>query len=452
MRTRKTMALLAVTALAVAGLSACGNDDGGSATPPAAETGGEEAPATEVPAEEEPAEPGEVITLTWGGWDLDRVPEFRALADAFNASQDRIVVENVDYPNAEWLTVMTADLAAGTAPDIITLRGLPEFATWSAGGMLRDLTHIANSLDPSTQSLDAFVTDGQVQGLPFRQDHWVVYYNADLFAAAGVDTPSGEWTWDEYVETARALQAGGLPDGVFPAYQHGWGDSTVGGWAVVQTPGADLFSGDFSFLAPYYERALILDNEGLQPSFGTVTTGSLHHLAEFGQQRVAMVPMGTWFMSQLVNPENEVDDFNWSVVAAPQFDDSTLGRPISQAAVTGVAINARLDEDKVAAAEEFITFVVDEGGAAAVAGLGLVPPFTNDAIMDVMFGVSGMPADDVARAAITNVDGRIAFPNNPLTAIVVTILQETHSVIMTESVSIEDGIAQADARFASEAG
>ncbi|MDR2722740.1 MAG: extracellular solute-binding protein, partial [Cellulomonadaceae bacterium] len=252
------------------------------------------------------------ITLTWGGWDLDRVPEFNALASAFNDSQDGITVQTVDYPNSEWLTAMTADLAAGSAPDIVTLRGLPEFATWSAGGQLRDLSHIASELDPSTQSRDIFDHDGQIQGLPWRQDHWVVYYNQDLFTAAGVDFPDGSWTWDEYVETAQALKDG-LPDGVFPAYQHGWGDSTVAGFAIVQTPGVDLFAGNFDFLAPYYERALTLDDEGLQPSFGTVTTGSLHHLGEFGQQRVAMVPMGSWFMSQLVDDGNEVDDFAWGV-------------------------------------------------------------------------------------------------------------------------------------------
>ena len=446
---RKAAAIVGLSLAAALTLTACGNGNGA-------------ADPTPTPDATEPAPPAEnggdengglgEVTLTWGGWDLDRVPEFRAMAAAFMAANPGVTIDLIDYPNAEWLTVMTSDLAAGTAPDIVTLRGLPEFATWAGGGMLMDVTHLSDALDPSTQSRDIFNIDGVVGGLPFRQDHWVVYFNMDLFEAAGVDFPDGSWTWDDYVATARALKEGGLPDGTFPAYQHGWGDSTVAGFAVVQTPGADLFGGDFGFLAPYYERALTLDNEGLQPTFGTVTTGSLHHLAEFGQQRVAMVPMGTWFMSQLVNPDNDVQDFRWGVVSAPQFDSSTFGRPVTQSAVTGAAINAAIDPALIPAAEAFLTFLADEGGATALAGLGLVPPFTGGAVMDTMFGVAGMPTDDVSRSAITNVDARIAFPNTPDTPIVVQILQDTHSLIMTGSESIANAIAEANARFASEVG
>jgi multiple sugar transport system substrate-binding protein len=429
---RKLTAAVATAAVSILALTACGGGNGGSAS--GADGGAE----------------GDV-TLTWGGWDLDRVPEFRAMATAFNDAHPGITVTTVDYPNAEWLTAMTADLAAGSAPDIITLRGLPEFATWSAGGQLRDLSHIAADLDPSTQSRDVFEHDGEIQGLPWRQDHWVMYFNKDLFTAAGVEFPDGNWTWDDYVETARALQAGGLPEGTFPAYQHVWGDSTVAGFATVQTPGADLFAGDLDYLAPYFERALTLDSERLQPSFGTVQTGSLHHLGEFGQQRVAMVPMGSWFMSQLADPQNDVQDFEWGVVAVPQYASSTVDKPVSQSAVTGAAINAAIDESKVEAAEAFVRFLADEGGASALAGLGLVPPFTNDAVMDVMFSVGGMPTDENSRRALSNVDGRVAFPNDPKTPIVVQILEDTHSAIMSGSVPISDAITQANQRFANEA-
>ncbi|MDR2723257.1 MAG: sugar ABC transporter substrate-binding protein, partial [Cellulomonadaceae bacterium] len=138
-------------------------------------------------------------------------------------------------------------------------------------------------------------------------------------------------------------------------------------------------------------------------------------------------------------------------VAAPQFDDTTFDHPVSQSAVTGAAINAGIDDSKVEAAETFIRFLAGEEGAKAIAGLGLVPPFTNDAVMDVMFSVAGMPTDDVSRQAISNVDGRIAFPVNPNTPIVVQILEDLHSAVMTHSVSIQDAIAQANSRFTSEA-
>lgn len=47
--------------------------------------------------------------------------------------------------------------------------------------------------------------NGEYYGIPFKQEMWCVYYNKDIFDAAGVPYPSGSWTWDEYVATAKKL-------------------------------------------------------------------------------------------------------------------------------------------------------------------------------------------------------------------------------------------------------
>ena len=43
--------------------------------------------------------------------------------------------------------------------------------------------------------------------IPQNLSSLVVYYNKELFDAAGVAYPSDDWTWDDFVETAKALTA-----------------------------------------------------------------------------------------------------------------------------------------------------------------------------------------------------------------------------------------------------
>ena len=53
--------------------------------------------------------------------------------------------------------------------------------------------------------LDALRWQGHVYGLPTELDPWVMFYNQDLFDAADVPYPSGDWHWNDFLETARAL-------------------------------------------------------------------------------------------------------------------------------------------------------------------------------------------------------------------------------------------------------
>ncbi|UOM35736.1 ABC transporter substrate-binding protein [Acuticoccus sp. I52.16.1] len=47
--------------------------------------------------------------------------------------------------------------------------------------------------------------DGQTWGVPFQRSTIVMYYNKDLYEAAGLDPDSPPTTWDELVEDAKAL-------------------------------------------------------------------------------------------------------------------------------------------------------------------------------------------------------------------------------------------------------
>jgi multiple sugar transport system substrate-binding protein len=403
---------------------------------------------------EEEAEATGPVTLTLAGWSLSTTPEFQTLADAFHAENPDVTVELKEYDATNYDTQMTTDLAAGAAPDVYVLKNLKNFYTYQSGQQLLDVSDVASELDPATGGLDSYEVDGASYAVPYRQDSWVLYYNKELFKQAGVAEPDGSWTWDDYAQAARDLTAG--LDGAKGTYQHAW-QSVVQGFALAQTEGADLNSGDYGYLAPYYERAVDLQDSGAQVDFGTVTTNSLTYQAEFGTQKAAMLPMGSWYVATLIAQQasGEAEEFEWGMAPIPQADASTTGTsatPVTFGDPTGLGINPAIDEEKVAAAKDFIAFAAGEGGAEALAGIGITPALLSDTVVEAYFGLDGVPSDDLSRFAFSTHDTRPENPVAPSTATVQNILGETHTAIMSESASIDDALADAASRASSEAG
>ncbi|WP_166844458.1 ABC transporter substrate-binding protein [Isoptericola sp. BMS4] len=405
--------------------------------------------------DEAPAEADGPVTLSLAGWSLDTTPEFQTLADAFHEENPDVTVELQEYSADDYDTQMTADLAAGSAPDLYVQKNLKNFFTYSSGGQLMDVSDVAGDLDPATGGVDAYEVDGATYAVPYRQDSWVLYYNKDLFEKAGVDAPDGSWTWDDYAEAAEELTAG-LGGDAEGTYQHSW-QSTLQGFALAQTEGADLTSGDFGYLEPYYDRALALQDAGAQVDFGTMTTNSLTYQAQFGTQKAAMMPMGSWYVATLVAQQDsgDADDFAWGMAPIPQADASTTGTdatPVTFGDPTGLGINPAIDESKVAAAKEFLAFAAGEGGAEALAEIGITPALLSDGVVDAYFALDGVPTDDLSRFAFATHDTRPENPVDPATAPLQNILGDAHTAIMSESASVADALAEAEDRAASEIG
>lgn len=296
---------LSVAALAVTTLTACGGDDAD------AGAGGGGAEAADGP-----------VTLSLAGWSLATTPEFQVLADAFHAENPDVTVELAEYDATNYDTQMIADLAAGSAPDLYVLKNLLNFHTYQDGGQLLDVSDAAASLDESTSGLGAYEVDGATYAVPYRQDSWYVYYNRDLFDAAGVEAPGECWTWDEYADTATALTTALAASGsdAKGAYQHVW-QSTVQGFANAQSEDVDILDGDYDHLAPYYERSLELQATGAQVDYGSATTNSLTYQSQFGTQKAAMLPMGSWYVATLIAQQEsgDADTFAWGLAPAPQL-------------------------------------------------------------------------------------------------------------------------------------
>ncbi|GAA3939358.1 ABC transporter substrate-binding protein [Microbacterium soli] len=396
---------------------------------------------------DEPVDPSGDVSLSLSGWSLDTTPEFQALADAFHEQNPDITITLKEYDPTEYNTLVTADLAAGSGPDIITQKEVKFVTTFQEGGQLLDVSDV--TLPDGIGGVDSYTVDGSVYAVPYRQDSWVLYYNKAMFDAAGVDYPDGSWTWEDFDAAAEQL-ADGTARG---AYLHRW-QSVVQGFANAQSDVSPL-DGDYAHLKPYYERVLALQDDGATVDFNTSNANQLTYQGEFGTQKAAMLPMGTWYTATLIAQQasGEADDFEWGIAPAPQRDSSTTGTdstPVTFGDPTGFGINAAVSDEKAAAAKKFLEFAAGEDAADVLAAIGITPAYTSDAVTETYFAVEGAPTDDLSKFAWSTHTVRAENPTSSRTAAIQGILGDMHTAILSGSTPVDEAIQEAEDRVANE--
>ena len=111
--------------------------------------------------------------------------------------------------DAYWDKLQTG-LAGGAAPDVFAMDG-PLGPDYQSRDVLLDLTPFIEAENYDLGQLDDnavkdFTTkDGVVFGLPRDLNVVALYYNKDMFDAAGIAYPDDTWTWDKLVEVGKQL-------------------------------------------------------------------------------------------------------------------------------------------------------------------------------------------------------------------------------------------------------
>ena len=210
-------------------------------------------------------------------------------------------------------------LAAGTAPDVIQ----SIFPTTDTAPEVLDLTEYAWAAE--TPMADTYATDGKINVVGVgTQAQSVMYYNKDLFAAAGItETPK---TWDEFDDALAALSESGVERPIAFASDWATGVQAQQIWHPQQnitTPGwqAEVASGDSTLgdqFLPLFERIQEWIDAGYTTS-EDVATDSGTQEANFIAGTTAVYPMGSWFTTTLAAtpPDFEVGVFS------PPVEDAT---------------------------------------------------------------------------------------------------------------------------------
>ena len=211
----RALAAMAATALLV---GACA---GGAATPPDA------SPSPTPAVTMAPTSPPEPVKLTYFTFSAapDHLEDLDAIVQAFQQKHPNISIEVQTAAYADYFTKLQTRVAGGSAPDAFELN-YENFVAYASAGSLLDLTPLAAAdadFKPEVyypRAYEVFQADGRQYGLPAQFSVVLLFYNKDLFDAAGVAYPDASWTWSDQQAAAEKLtdKAGGVW-GVFQPIQ-----------------------------------------------------------------------------------------------------------------------------------------------------------------------------------------------------------------------------------------
>ncbi|MFJ2115781.1 MULTISPECIES: extracellular solute-binding protein [unclassified Streptomyces] len=377
-------------------------------------------------------------------WNYDTTPEFKALIDGFEAENPKVDVQPVDILADNYADKVTTMLAGGDSTDVLTMKNVTDYARYATRGQLKALDKDVKALDKASYSgLEPFDLDGHYYAMPYRHDFWVLFYNKALVEPTGADL--SHLSWDEYATLAKKITKGDGTSKVYGTYLETW-RSVVQATAAAQT-GGDLLGGDYGFFKNQYELALNLQKSGAMMPFATAKSQHVTYKTIFEGGKVGMVPMGSWLAAALLaDKAGGKTDVDWGIAPMPQL--KTDGKTTTFGSPTAFAVNKKAKNS--AEAEKFVKWASGPKGAAAIAGIGVVPAYTSDAIMKSYFGVKGMPSDALAAKAMKPDAVKLEMPVSDRTADIHQILDEEHELVMTGEKSVDQGIEEMNKRVKNE--
>src|SRR4249920_1932316 len=153
---------------------------------------------------------GKTVNIAvWQGYTDTEGKAFADLVSEFNRTHPGIRVKTLETNNDFMLQKVLTAVRGGTPPDIAYLYGswAPSVAKIPS---VVDLTATARSPEvnwndfwPAEQQVAT--VNGKIIGIPALVDNLAIVYNKSLFNKLGLATPSPEWTWDDFRNTAKAL-------------------------------------------------------------------------------------------------------------------------------------------------------------------------------------------------------------------------------------------------------
>ena len=437
---KKCLVSIATAAAMAVSLTACGGGGGSETT--AAAGGDAPAPAGTTAAESVEAAEGQTV-LKWSIWDKDLTAYYQPLVEEFEKQNPDLKIEMVDLGSSDYQTVLGTQLTgSGSDFDIVTIKDVPGYATLVNKGVLEPLDEYiaADNVDLGAYKglTDQIAVDGKLYELPFRSDFWVLYYNKDVFDAAGVPYPTNDMTFEDYDALARQLTVDTPGQEVYGAHYHTW-RSAVQLFGILDGKNT-ILDGNYDFLKPYYEMALAEQEDGVCQDYATLKTSNLHYSGAFSQGNVAMMNMGTWFISTLIEKIKSgeyTDCANWGIAKYPHAEGVEPGSTL--ATITALSIPANAPHKD--AAWKFVKFVCGEEGAKILAGTGNIPALMSDDIAGMISAMEGFPADESNTKALQTANLYLEMPVSSKSSEIEIVLNEAHDNIMTGNSTIDEGIA-----------
>lgn len=326
--------------------------------------GGAQAPASSN-------EPVTISMMMWG--DPAELEVWNQIVADFHQAKPNITVKvEVSDWDSYWTKLKTL-LSADTPPDVFAMDA-PLYLDYQSRGVLLNLQPYLDK-NPDLlkgvypQTLDAYKTSDGMYGLPRDFQTIVLFYNKDMFDAAGVAYPTGDWTYDDLRDAAKKLTIVGA-DGKVSQFGFSadlWDMELI--WSeAIWAYGGDIINADHTKTLVAEPKAreawqLFHDMVFEDKSWPDFNTADEYGGDPFLAGVAAMTTIGHWAV-----PGYAEVNFKWDVAPMPK---GPAGQATSVNSAGFVVGKSSKNPD---ASFEFLKYVLSEPAQKRLAELGFACP------------------------------------------------------------------------------
>lgn len=296
----------------------------------------------------------EVELSFWNGFTASDGEILQEIVNDFNEANDKGITINMEVMTwANFNEKLPPSIVAGSAPDFV-LMNYSDFPSYVSNGTMKPLDSFwdvegVDKEDFVESSLELTQIEGTQYFIPMQIQGMYLYWNKDLFEAAGLDPDTPPATWDELVEFAAKLTDPDKNQFGFALPYDGY--QPFGNWLLAN--GGSIANEDYTESTFASEgtlatlqaiQTMIYDNAS-GPK--TISGAEADNLLNSGQ--LAMYINGPWLNNGL-----QANEINYGVTGVPQ---ATVDGD-KQAILDGVGfgIPASTDDEKTEAIYEFIKY------------------------------------------------------------------------------------------------
>lgn len=445
--TKKIISLILVLMMVLTMFTAC--NKGAEPLPSGQDTPANSSEPTNSggPASNSPAEKVELRISMWG--DEARAAAFtETLAPFCEANNTTVKIETI--PLADYYDKLSAQLGAGTAPDIFWIADAREGTYINAGWCadLRDTLEADSAWDikdfyEGVLEATDYVGDGGIYGVPLSFGVRAIFWNKTLFEKAGVKTPDecwkdGTWTYETMFKLASQINKYDSTKLGSRLWTAGQSANGVQNFAdILLAYGTNIVNDDSTKFTLDNEAGFKVTQMVSDAMFKNNAHAKPGDETDFLSGNIAMARETYSYMKKMANGKV---DFEWDIVPLPYGDAGTDG-----GLYTGYAFwcaNAYGKHTQLA--EEMIRFVTMPENQLAWCAAFMSPRKSVMQSNEILNLGEGYPsAENIKAAYVDAVEerGLKRFTGTNEWTLLCTTVQQHYEMIWSGQYSIEEGIA-----------
>ncbi len=354
------------------------------------------------------------------------------LIDEFQAKFPNIKVDARNVPSPDILKTIVAEAAAGDPPDMaqLVLNGqdyiVKNLPVQAINKLVSKEEYAEFTKHILPQALKLGIQDGNLYGAPYTFSTPTIFYNGDIFKAAGLDPDKPPNTWDEVRKYGQQIKDKTGKAAIVVTDLPQTFDWTV--QSIINSNGGTTISADkkkATFNEPAAVEALEmwqgLVKDGINPKLSSADAS-----AAFTSGNLAMYMSSTVLLPSFT--EASKGKFDLRTTGMPAFGTKTV-RPVNSG--SAIYMFAK-DPLKQRAVYEFMKFMSSQRGYTIITGLIGYLPLRDDVVDDPNYLKPFLDKDARLKPAIkqlANLETWVSWPGKDSVQAVKIFMQAVYDVV-----------------------